>query len=259
MVTYAYDALGRRIQRTSTISGTTNFVLDVVRDLDGTGSTIADYLNGPGIDNKLRQIVGGVPSYFVTDHLGTTRALTDASGTVTFSFGYDSFGNVTSGSATRYTYTGRERDPDTGLMYYRARWYDPQMGRFISEDPIGFHGGEIDLYVYVRNNATRFHDPLGLRRCNPILGAIAGGVGGGVIGGLGGGGLGALGGAAIGCIAGGLGLGTLGTLALPGGGNCKRWPWWLCRRRGAACRAGRSRRGNRWKWCRCRRWYWCRN
>jgi YD repeat-containing protein len=55
-VIYAYDALGRRVQRTSSVGGTTKFVYDgadVARDLDGTGSTIADYLNGPGIDNKL--------------------------------------------------------------------------------------------------------------------------------------------------------------------------------------------------------------
>jgi RHS repeat-associated protein len=145
--------------------------------------------------------------------------MADASGNLVETDRYDSFGNSAGSGRTRYGYTGRERDHDTGLMYYRARWYDPQVGRFISEDPIGFRGGELDLYVYVRNNATRFHDPLGLRRCNPILGAIVGGVGGGVIGALGGGGLGALGGAGIGCIAGGLGLGTLGTLVEPGGGT----------------------------------------
>jgi len=53
---------------------------------------------------------------------------------------YDSFGNSTASSLTRYTYTGREFDSDTDLYYNRARWYDPQVGRFISEDPIGLHG-----------------------------------------------------------------------------------------------------------------------
>jgi YD repeat-containing protein len=128
-VTYSYDALGRRIQRTSSTGGTTKFVYDgadVVRDLDGSGNTIAEYLNGPGIDNKLRQIAGGSTSYFLTDHLGTTRALTDHSGSVAANITYDSFGNITSGSAsTRYTYTGREFDVETGLMYYRGRWYHP--------------------------------------------------------------------------------------------------------------------------------------
>jgi YD repeat-containing protein len=115
-VSYSYDALGRRIQRTSSASGTTKFVYDgadVVRDLDGNGATIADYVNGPGIDNKLRQTAGGTASYFIHDHLGTTRALADTSGNVAANLTYDSFGNVASGSAsTRYTYTGRDRSDE---------------------------------------------------------------------------------------------------------------------------------------------------
>ncbi|MGH9874512.1 MAG: RHS repeat-associated core domain-containing protein [Pyrinomonadaceae bacterium] len=165
-VIYAYDALGRRIQRLSTASGTTKFVYDgadVLRDLDGGGSTVADYLNGPGIDNKLRQTIG-TASYFIADHLGTTRAFTDASGNLASSLTYDSFGNVASGSAaTRFTYTGREFDSETGLMFYRARWYDPQQGRFISEDPIGFESGGINLFAYVDNNPINLMDPMGLR------------------------------------------------------------------------------------------------
>ncbi len=172
-VTYLYDALGRRIQRTSSGSGTTKFVYDgadVVRDLDGSGATIADYLNGPGIDNKLRQTISGTASYFLVDHLGTTRSLADSGGTITSNLNYDSFGNVTSGSAsTRYTYTGRELDSETGLMYYRARWYDPQLGRFVSEDPIGFEGGDVNLYAYVENEPLNFGDPRGLERLNYVL------------------------------------------------------------------------------------------
>jgi uncharacterized protein RhaS with RHS repeats len=49
-------------------------------------------------------------------------------------------------------------------MYYRARWYDPQVGRFISEDPIGFDGGDLNLYGYVVNNPANFRDPTGLQR-----------------------------------------------------------------------------------------------
>lgn len=176
-VSYKYDALGRRIERTKSVSipvpvilETTRFVYDgtdVVRDLDGNGATMADYLNGPGIDNKLRQTVGATTSYFLADHLGTTRALTNPSGAVTSSLSYDSFGNVTSGSApTRYTYSGREIDSDTSLIYYRARWYAPQQGRFISEDPLGLRGGDINLYGYVLNNPVNFRDPTGTQRAD---------------------------------------------------------------------------------------------
>ena len=164
-VSYAYDALGRRIQRTSSTGGTTKFVYDgtdVIRDLDAGGATIADYLNGPGLDNKLRQTAGSAVSYFAADHLGTTRALTDASGSITSTLSYDSFGKLMSGSApSRYTYTGREVDSDTGLMYYRARWYEAQQGRFASEDPIGLDGGS-NLYGYVENNPMLLSDPSGL-------------------------------------------------------------------------------------------------
>ena len=91
------------------------------------------YSVGPGIDDHLRQTnpSTGV-SYFLTDHLGTTTALTDVSGNVVETLSYDSFGNNTGSARTRYTYTGRECDPDTGLLHYRARFYDPQLGRFIS-------------------------------------------------------------------------------------------------------------------------------
>jgi RHS repeat-associated protein len=124
----------------------------------------ADYLNGPGIDSKLRQSASGTASYFIADHLGSSRALTDASGSLTSTLNYDSFGNVTAGSpATRYTYTGRELDLDTGLMYYRARWYDLEQGRFISEDPIGFQGG-VNFYVYVENDSINFADPQGTQK-----------------------------------------------------------------------------------------------
>jgi RHS repeat-associated protein len=125
------------------------------------------YLNDLGIDEHLRQTnnVTGV-SYYLTDHLGTTAALTDTTGNILEQLAYDSFGNSAGSARTRYGYTGRERDPDTGLMYYRARWNDPQLGRFISEDPIGFQGGDINLYAYVVNNPANFRDPTGLQRAD---------------------------------------------------------------------------------------------
>jgi RHS repeat-associated protein len=77
---------------------------------------------------------------------------------------------VTAGSPnTRYGYTGRELDAATGLMYYRARWYDPQQARFITEDPIGFAGGDTNLYAYVGNDPINFTDPLGLEGKSVLL------------------------------------------------------------------------------------------
>lgn len=163
-----YDALGRRIQRTPGTGISTSFVCDgqdVLKDLNIDGSTVS-YLNGPGIDNKLRLIDSRLsttgPLYFLQDQLGSTTALTNSLGVAVSQINYDSFGNPNGGAnLTRYTYTGREYDADTGLYYYRARWYDPKVGRFISEDPIGVAGG-INQFGYVGNNPLNAKDPSGL-------------------------------------------------------------------------------------------------
>ena len=126
---------------------------------------VTTYQNGLGIDDKLRSKNGNTIRYFLTDHLGSTEALTDANGAITSSTTYDSFGNAASSIPTSYQYTGREYDADTGLYYYRNRWYDPELGRFISEDPIGFAGGDINLYGYVGNNPQNFIDPSGNYAC----------------------------------------------------------------------------------------------
>ncbi len=165
-VRYVYDALGRRVRRH--IPGTkelTKFTYDgddVLLDDDiNTGPT--KYLNGPGIDNKLRLTTGSSVSYFLADHLGSTNGLTNSSGLLTDLNSYDSFGNPSNSSfPTRYQFTGREYDSFSGLQYNRARFYGPNIGRFISEDPIGFNGGDVNLHGYVRNNPVNLVDAYGL-------------------------------------------------------------------------------------------------
>ena len=164
-VSYKYDALGRRIQRTPSSGVSTNFVYDgqdVVKDINSDGTTV-EYLNGPGIDNKIRQkgSSNSTTYYFSQDHLGSTTALTGTTGKLIERQTYDAYGNSTGSTRTRYGYTGRERDPLTSLLYYRARFYDPQLGRFISEDPIGLAGG-INSFAYVSNNPQNSTDPSGL-------------------------------------------------------------------------------------------------
>lgn len=204
-VGHKYDALGRRIERTSvtypSTASTSRFIYDgsnVIRDTDASGATTSDYLNGPGLDNKIRQKSNGTSLYFLTDQLGSTTALTDYHGDVVEQITYDSFANSSGSAFTRYTYTGREHDPLTNQLYYRARFYDPGLGRFTSEDPIGFLGRDVNLYSYVHNDPLRFVDPSGLRRCHPLLGAIGGGALGGIVGAVGGGVLGGLAGGSLG-------------------------------------------------------------
>jgi len=168
-VNYQYDALGRRVVRQDKKTGRTEFThdgMDVIQDRfeknDGTLST-TNYINGIGIDDKLKITTGTTSKYFLTDHLGSTVGMSDTNGNVTESASYDSFGRIQSSNLmTRYQYTGRETDETTGLMYYRARQYDPQIGRFTSEDPIGFEGGDINLYLYVKNQPVKLKDPSGL-------------------------------------------------------------------------------------------------
>jgi RHS repeat-associated protein len=119
------------------------------------------------------------------DALGLTVALGDNTGALQTQYTYEPFGVTTqSGSASTntYKYTARE-DDGTGLYYYRARYYHPRLQRFIAEDPIGFHGGDVNLYGYVGNNPILLRDPMGLLTLGQgtLLGCGLG-AGGGAIG-----------------------------------------------------------------------------
>ncbi|HWO00299.1 MAG TPA: RHS repeat-associated core domain-containing protein, partial [Blastocatellia bacterium] len=176
-IDYGYDGLGRLASRS--VGGlTTNFLYsgsEIVLDKASDGSSI-DYLAGLGVDEKLRQSGAGDPLYFVQDHLLSVAALTDATGSVVERNQYEPFGNTATSGLTRYGFTGRERDSATGLMYFRARWYDPQQGRFITQDPIGFAGGA-NLYAYSANDPINLSDPFGLKPCSgsdPLLDFLGG-------------------------------------------------------------------------------------
>jgi RHS repeat-associated protein len=86
---------------------------------------------------------------------------------------YDSFGNIIGMTQpdvrSRYGFTGRERDEETGLYYYRSRFYDPATGRFLSVDHLGFAGGDANLYRYVNNETTRKKDPTGKIQVQTIV------------------------------------------------------------------------------------------
>lgn len=156
-VEYKYDALGRRVSSKQPGQSAIGYTFDGDNVLlANNGGTITTYRNGPGIDNKLRSDTGSTTTFYLPDPLGTTIATAGTSGSFSLLPPSDSFGNGSS------DFTGREYDNFTELYYYRARMYDPQLGRFTSEDPIGFAGGDINLYGYVRNNPINSRDPFGL-------------------------------------------------------------------------------------------------
>jgi RHS repeat-associated protein len=164
-VAFKYDPFGRRIQKSGPL-GTTNYLYDgdnPIEEVDQTGSMLARYTQGLGVDEQLAQLRSGTTSYYQADGLGSVTSLTNSTGAVASTYGYDTFGNLTASSGTLtnpFQYAGREFDPESGLAFLRHRYYSTIAGRFLSEDPIGFLGGK-DFYEYVRNNPVNAVDPFG--------------------------------------------------------------------------------------------------
>lgn len=162
--TFKYDLFGRRIQKGSSI-----YVYDgsnLIQESDSAGNLVAHYVHGPGIDAPLAAYRGSTSEFYQADALGSITSLTNTSGVVNQTYIYDSFGNISSTTGAfvqPFRYTGREFDTETGLLYYRARYYDSSAGRFLNEDPMGFKAG-FNFYDYVGNNPIRYRDPLGLLR-----------------------------------------------------------------------------------------------
>jgi RHS repeat-associated protein len=176
--TFKYDPFGRRIQKAGPL-GTTNYLYDganrasVIEEVDGSGNIVARFAQGRGVDEPLSGLVSSTTSYFEQDGLGSVTSLSSSSASTANTYIYDSFGKLTASTGTLtnpFQYTGREFDQQTGLYYYRARYYDASSGRFLSKDPIRINGG-IDYYVYVLDDPIDNEDPDGLRTevcCRPL-------------------------------------------------------------------------------------------
>ena len=170
---------------------------NVIEELNASGTPTARYAMGLGIDEPLADRMlsfprkrESMPAYWTgasnsldsrptpsrgqalrgndieADGLGSTTSLTNSTGAISNKYFYDSFGNVYSSSGSivnPYQFTAREFDSETGLYYYRARYYDPSVGRFLSEDPLRWRSGTPDFYPYAFNNPVLLVDPFGLR------------------------------------------------------------------------------------------------
>ncbi len=118
--------------------------------------------------------VRGGSEYYLTDALGSTVVLTDATGLATTSYSYEPFGTSTligAPTGNSLEFTGREND-GTGLRYYRARYYHSGLCRFIAEDPLGLQRSGTSLYAYVFDNPTSFTDPFGLYTVVELAGIL---------------------------------------------------------------------------------------
>ena len=189
VTTYDYDSLGRLKQvqtpnhtieyRHNALGNRVAKVKDgvvVERYLWQDKTTLLAVYDGDGnLKQRFEYTLGHAPTsftengstyYLLTDHLGSPRVVTDSAGQVVKAVEYDAYGNVISDSNPTlnlpFGFAGGLKDSDTGLIRFGFRDYDPQTGRWTARDPIGFAGGDANLYGYVLSNPLTFFDPLGL-------------------------------------------------------------------------------------------------
>ena len=173
-VTYTYDALGRQIGVDTngtmrwTVYNGSSADANPYADYNGSGALSMRYLDGLAVDELLaRTDPSANTAWYITNNVGSVEYVVSSSGTVLDHIMYDNYGNVTSESSPsngdRFKFAGMQYDSTTGIYYDHARYYDPNTGRFVSQDPDGFVAGDTNLYRYVQNQPTGANDPSGMQ------------------------------------------------------------------------------------------------
>lgn len=168
-----YNPLGRLYQVTSG-GVTTRFLYDgdsLVAEYDGSGNVLRRYVHGDRIDEPLVWYEGSTVGaatrrYLHADHLGSITAIAGNAGATLEVERYDPYGVPGIGNTSRFQYTGQIRLPEIGLFYYKARFYDATLGRFLQTDPVGYES-DLNIYAYVGNDPTNGIDPTGHDCRNP--------------------------------------------------------------------------------------------
>jgi RHS repeat-associated protein len=154
----------------------------VIKETNATTGNVTDYLYG---DDLIKQTQAANDSYYLYDGLGSTRALSDSTGTVTDSYNYESFGSVlnqTGSTENDYLFTGEQYDSGLDNYYLRARYYDQNVGRFTQMDTwMGNNSDPVTLhkYLYANANPVNYTDPTGnfslvsFEAANTIRGILA--------------------------------------------------------------------------------------
>jgi RHS repeat-associated protein len=175
-IRYLVDGLGRRVGRKVNGAWTHRWLyedgLRVAAELDGAGALRARYVYGTRGHVPDYVVMGGSTYRLITDQLGSVRAVVNvADGAVAERIAYDAWGNVTVDTNPGFVclgYAGGLRDPATELVRFGARDYDPSVGRWTCRDPIGFGGGDVNLYAYVGAAPLDVSDPTGLTAADAI-------------------------------------------------------------------------------------------
>jgi RHS repeat-associated protein len=172
---FVYDGLGRRTSKR--IGGTsTGFLYDGIDAVQEqfAGGVTANLLIG-GVDEFFERTDATSDVVPLTDALGSVLSLTNPSGSIGAQYTYSPFGatSIQGGpNGNSREFTGREND-GTGLYYYRARYYGPQLQRFISEDPLAAGSGNTNSFLYVSDSPANGIDPTGLTTVPGAIGVIA--------------------------------------------------------------------------------------
>ena len=176
-VTYVIDGSSRRIGKKLNGTLTKGFLygdrLRIAAELDGAGTVVSRFVYGAN-HYPLYMVRGGVALRIITDQVGSVRlVINSATGSIVQRMDYDSFGNVTQDTAPGFQpfgFGGGIYDPDTALVRFGARDYDPAVGRWTTKDPISFAGLDGNLYRYVGNQPVNQIDPVGLGKVADIIG-----------------------------------------------------------------------------------------
>jgi RHS repeat-associated protein len=164
-VTYDYNALGLRVNRKVNDSSTTYYLYDTAKRLVGMQIGITpefEFSHADDASRPLTMLRGGVLYTYYQDAFRNIISVSDSTGVVA-TYRYDAYGRLvdsTGASDNPFRYAGAEYDTETGLYYMKHRWYDPEIGRFITPDPYLFSAG-YNLFNYAKGNPYRYFDPEG--------------------------------------------------------------------------------------------------
>jgi RHS repeat-associated protein len=167
LVTFGYDGFGRRVRKTvGSVVYQIIYDGDQISTIDSTGTLIRTFAYYPGVDQPHSVLMAsGKRYYFVQESgAGSVWGLIDSTGAVQDRYRYSLFGLLTDSSVSipnALRFTGREYDAETQLYYYRARYYDPTLARFVSEDPAGLSAG-VNQYAYAAGDPVNARDPSGM-------------------------------------------------------------------------------------------------